>query len=61
LEVGASVKIVLGHEVVVRQRIAEVVFVSPVTDPSSGLVEVISEFDNPDGSVRPGITGRMLF
>jgi multidrug efflux pump subunit AcrA (membrane-fusion protein) len=37
------------------------VFVSPVTDPSSGLVEVIAEFDNADGVVRPGITGRLLF
>jgi 2-iminobutanoate/2-iminopropanoate deaminase len=24
-------------------------------------IEVIAEFDNPDGAVRPGITGRLLF
>jgi hypothetical protein len=37
-----------------------VVFVSPVADPSSGLLEVIAEFENFDGSVRPGISGRLL-
>lgn len=61
LRVGATVRIELGQEAQVRMRQAQVVFVSPVTDPSSGLVEVIAEFDNPDGAVRPGITGRMAF
>lgn len=61
LRVGATVRIELGQEAQVRTRQAQVVFVSPVTDPSSGLVEVIAEFDNPDGAVRPGITGRMAF
>ncbi|MBF0340890.1 MAG: efflux RND transporter periplasmic adaptor subunit [Magnetococcales bacterium] len=42
-------------------RQAVVVFVSPITDAASGLVEVIAEFDNPDGSVKPGISGRMMF
>ncbi|GAB0055857.1 hypothetical protein SIID45300_00155 [Candidatus Magnetaquicoccaceae bacterium FCR-1] len=42
-------------------REAVVVFVSPITDAASGLVEVIAEFDNRDGSVKPGISGRMLF
>ncbi len=42
-------------------RQAVIVFVSPVTDAASGLVEVIAEFDNLDGSVKPGISGRMLF
>lgn len=43
---------------VVRQ--AQVVFISPVADPASGLVEFIAEFDNADGSVRPGVTGRLV-
>jgi RND family efflux transporter MFP subunit len=60
LQVGASVKIELGQDTQVRVRTAKVVFVSPVTDPSSGLIEVIAEFENADGSVRPGISGRML-
>ena len=37
-----------------------VIFVSPVVDPASGLLEVKTEFDNSDGSVRPGISGSLL-
>ena len=37
-----------------------IVFVSPVVDPASGLLEVKAEFDNKDGAVRPGISGVML-
>lgn len=61
LRPGLSVRIDLGPEVRLSFRQAQLVFVSPVTDPSSGLVEVIAEFDNPEGVVRPGITGRLLF
>jgi RND family efflux transporter MFP subunit len=61
LRVGAGVRIELGQEAASRVRQARVVFVSPVTDPSSGLIEAIAEFDNLDGSVRPGVTGRMWF
>ena len=47
--------------VFVRIRIAgTVVFVSPVVDPASGLLEVKAEFDNKEGEVRPGIAGVML-
>jgi len=61
LKVGSTVKIELGQEAQARTRSAKVVFVSPITDPSSGLIEVIAEFDNVDGSIRPGVTGRLLF
>ncbi len=61
LKVGSIVKIELGQEAQARTRSAKVVFVSPITDPSSGLIEVIAEFDNVDGSIRPGVTGRLLF
>ena len=61
LRAGSSVKIELGQDGKVHSRVGRVVFVSPVTDPSSGLIEVIAEFDNPDGAVRPGISGRMVF
>ena len=60
IKVGGMVKIELLMDGQVRSRMAKVVFVSPVTDPSSGLIEVIAEFENSDGSVRPGISGRML-
>lgn len=59
LKVGQSVTIKLGTDMLTRQ--ARVVFVSPVTDAASGLIEVIAEFDNSDGSVRPGISGRLQF
>lgn len=59
LKVGQNVTIKLGTDMLTRQ--ARVVFVSPVTDAASGLIEVIAEFDNSDGSVRPGISGRLQF
>jgi RND family efflux transporter MFP subunit len=60
LQVGAMVNIELTMNDQVKRRSARVVFVSPVADPSSGLLEVIAEFENMDGSVRPGISGRLL-
>ena len=60
LQVGAMVNIELSMDGQVKRRAAKVVFVSPVADPSSGLLEVIAEFENFDGSVRPGISGRLL-
>ncbi len=61
LKAGNTVSIKLGAGEGARTRAARVVFVSPVTDAASGLIEVIAEFDNADGSIRPGITGRMSF
>jgi RND family efflux transporter MFP subunit len=57
LRVGDRVTVVLDAATP-AEYLANVVFVSPVTDPASGLVEVIAEFDNPDRRVRPGVTGR---
>lgn len=57
LRVGDGVRVVIDAETAAEYE-AVVVFVSPVTDPASGLVEVIAEFDNPDRRVRPGVTGR---
>jgi len=37
-----------------------IVFVSPVADPASGLLEIKAEFDNRGGAVRPGVAGVML-
>ncbi|WP_432822661.1 efflux RND transporter periplasmic adaptor subunit [Trichloromonas sp.] len=39
---------------------AEIVFISPVVDPASGLRKVKALFDNQDGKVIPGVTGVML-
>ena len=57
---GSSVRLQLGPDVDPISRVARVVFVSPVADPASGLVDVIAEFDNLDGSIRPGIAGRIV-
>jgi membrane fusion protein, multidrug efflux system len=66
LQTGQSVRIQLGAfdkglSDKGQARQGRIVFVSPVTDAASGLVEVIAEFDNQDGSVKPGVSGRMLF
>jgi len=61
LQNGQSVRIQLGTFDKGQLRQGRIVFVSPVTDAASGLVEVIAEFDNQDGSVKPGVSGRMLF
>jgi RND family efflux transporter MFP subunit len=37
----------------------EIIFVSPVVDPASGLQKVRVVFDNTDGRVRPGLVGQM--
>ena len=60
LRTGQSVSIRLGMDGGSVLRQAKVIFVSPVTDSSSGLVELIAEFDNRDGSVRPGISGQIV-
>jgi RND family efflux transporter MFP subunit len=59
LRLGARVSIELAQGLVPTTREATIVFVSPVADPASGLLEVIAEFDNLDGSVRPGVAGRI--
>jgi membrane fusion protein, multidrug efflux system len=53
-----DLKIKTGNES--TTKLGTVIFVSPVVDPASGLLEVKAEFDNSDGSVRPGISGSLL-
>lgn len=36
------------------------VFASPVVDPASGLMRIRAVFDNPDGTVRPGVAGQLF-
>ena len=61
LKVGAPVRLRLGPEGQMGVRGAKLVYVSPVIDPASGRIDVIAEFDNADGSVRPGLSGDILF
>lgn len=60
LRVGDSVIVRIGAETGGILRPAQMVFVSPVADPASGLVEVKAEFDNGDGAIRPGVAGMIL-
>ena len=39
---------------------AKISFISPVVDPSSGLLEVKALFSNPGKRVRPGVGGRLF-
>ena len=55
---AVDLRIKAGNGTVARKGV--VVFVSPVVDPASGLLEVKAEFDNQDGSVRPGVAGYLL-
>ena len=59
LRLGAVVSIELAQGATPILRQGTIVFVSPVADPASGLLEVIAEFDNLDGSIRPGVAGRI--
>ena len=61
IKLGSSVEIQLGTDTGAVSRKARIVFISPVTDAASGLVEFIAEFGNRDGSIRPGISGRLVF
>jgi membrane fusion protein, multidrug efflux system len=60
---AAAVGVTLGSQAQIRligskeSHQATITFVSPVVDPTSGVVEVRAEFDNPDGSLRPGVSG----
>ncbi len=53
-----SLKINAGKNTVFVQ--GTLVFVSPVVDPASGLLEVKAEFNNSNGVVRPGVSGFLL-
>jgi RND family efflux transporter MFP subunit len=61
LKVGTPVRLELGLDGQMGVREARLVYVSPVIDAASGRIDVIAEFDNADGSVRPGISGRISF
>lgn len=60
LKKGQSVDLSIqtGSESVSRE--GKIVFVSPIVDAASTLMEVKAEFDNLDGAVRPGVSGVML-
>ena len=60
LKKGQSVdlKIKAGEGYTVKKGV--ITFVSPVVDPASGLLAVKADFNNSNGSIRPGVSGFML-
>ncbi|MEG3637888.1 efflux RND transporter periplasmic adaptor subunit [Magnetococcus sp. PR-3] len=60
LQRGERVTLVLGVGNERIHREASVVFVSPLVDSASGLVEFAAAFDNGDGSIRPGLSGHVV-
>ncbi len=60
LRVGQAVDLRIRAGTGFIDRKGTIVFVSPVADPASGLIEVRAEFDNQDGSVRLGVSGSLL-
>lgn len=59
LQKGQSVDLVIktGSEVTPVKGI--ITFISPVVDPASSLMKIKAEFDNENGTVRPGVAGIM--
>ncbi|MCI0534727.1 MAG: efflux RND transporter periplasmic adaptor subunit [Verrucomicrobiales bacterium] len=55
-----SLEIDAGRGAPVRVT-GKVNFVSPVVDPASGLMKVKVVFENANGTVRPGVAGKMTF
>ena len=60
LKTGQTVDLKIRAGSVSMAKTGTIVFVSPVVDPASGLLEVKTEFDNQDGSIRPGVSGFLI-
>ncbi|HKI71237.1 MAG TPA: efflux RND transporter periplasmic adaptor subunit [Verrucomicrobiae bacterium] len=60
LKLGQTVKMEIDTEAGLVTVEGKIVFLSPLVDPASGLRKVKVLFDNGDGKVRPGVSGRML-
>ena len=57
LRVGQDLAVHIENDGTPLERTGKVEFVSPVVDAASGLQEVRVLFANPDGTVRPGLSG----
>ncbi|MBT8372357.1 MAG: efflux RND transporter periplasmic adaptor subunit [Deltaproteobacteria bacterium] len=57
---GQTVELQLQSGLKTVSRKAEIVFISPVVDPASGLRKIKAQFDNPDGNIVPGVAGMMI-
>lgn len=59
IEVGANLPVFIDDPWFDAPIQGDVVFVSPVADAASGLIDVRVRFDNDAGLVRPGVKGRI--
>ena len=57
---GQTVELQLQSGLETVSRKGEIVFISPVVDPASGLRKIKARFDNPDGKIIPGVAGVMV-
>ena len=57
---GQTVELQLQSGLETVSRTAEIVFISPVVDPASGLRKIKTQFDNPNGKIIPGVAGVMI-
>lgn len=60
LKAGQSIRLEIDAGDKAASFTGTIFFVSPVVDPASGLMKVKVVFDNPEGKVRPGVSGKML-
>lgn len=58
---GQSVRLQIDTGVEPVATPGRIVFLSPVADPASGLINVKVQFENTQGTIRPGLAGRMIF
>lgn len=60
LKEGDSVKVEFGAPGKVTRFDGKLSFVSPVVDPSSGLIRVKALCENPEARIKPGINGILI-
>jgi RND family efflux transporter MFP subunit len=68
VDLGLSQKLSLGQTVELKlktlpepiSRNAEIVFISPIADPASGLRKIKAQFDNQDGKIIIGVAGDLI-
>ncbi len=61
LKIGQAVDLEIDSSQTPLRLKGQIIFVSPVVDPASGLLKVKVVFDNLDGAIRPGVAGKLLF
>lgn len=60
LRAGQMVKLEIETSSATIALEGKIIYLAPVVDPASGLQKVKVQFDNADGRVRPGVSGKMI-